>query len=72
MEFILGVLFLTVVAPVWIVAHYVTRWRTAKTLSAEDEKVLAEVWASTDKMESRIRNLERILDTEHPEWREER
>ena len=72
MEFILGVLFLTVVAPVWIVAHYVTRWRTAKTLSAEDEKVLAEVWASTDKMESRIRNLERILDAEHPGWREER
>ncbi len=72
MEFILGVLFLTVVAPVWIVAHYVTRWRTAKTLSAEDEKVLAEVWASADKMESRIRNLERILDAEHPGWREER
>ncbi len=72
MEFILGVLFLTVVAPVWIVAHYVTRWRTAKTLSAEDEKVLAEVWASTDKMESRIRNLDRNLDTEHPGWREER
>ena len=72
MEFILGVLFLTVVAPVWIVAHYVTRWRTAKTLGAEDEKVLAEVWASADKMESRIRNLERILDAEHPGWREER
>ncbi len=72
MWFVLGVLFLTVVAPVWIVAHYVTRWRTAKTLGTEDEKVLAEVWASADKMESRIRNLERILDAEHPGWREER
>jgi len=35
------VLFLVIVAPVWIISHYVTRWRTAKTLSAEDEKMLA-------------------------------
>ena len=40
------VVFLSVVAPVWIIAHYVTRWRTAKTLSAEDEKMLAELWES--------------------------
>jgi len=72
MEFVLGVLFLTVVAPVWIVAHYLTRWRTAKTLSSEDESLLAEVWGSTDKMDARLRNLERILDAEHPGWRDER
>ena len=72
MEFVLGVLFLTVVAPIWIVAHYSTRWRTAKTLSTEDESMLAEIWASADKIEARLRNLERILDTEHPGWRDDR
>ena len=72
MEFVLGILFLGVVAPIWIVAHYTTRWRTAKALSSEDESWLTEIWGSADTIESRLRNLERILDAEHPGWREER
>jgi phage shock protein B len=63
------VIFMMFVAPIWIVAHYLTRWRTAKTLSAEDEKLLAEIWESMDKMEGRINTLERILDAEAPDWR---
>lgn len=64
------VVFLSVVAPIWIIAHYVTRWRTAKTLSAEDEKMLAELWESAPRLEERIHNLERILDAEVPGWRD--
>ena len=41
--YVLLILFLTVVAPIWIIAHYLTRWRTAKTLSGEDEKMLQEM-----------------------------
>lgn len=62
------ILFLVIVAPIWIIAHYVTRWRTAKVLSAEDEKMLAELWELAPKMESRINTLERILDAEVPDW----
>ena len=65
------VLFLIFVAPTWIIAHYVTRWRTAKTLTAEDEKMLAELWDLAPKMESRINSLERILDAEVPDWRKQ-
>ncbi|MGF1640417.1 MAG: envelope stress response membrane protein PspB [Rhodospirillales bacterium] len=65
------VLFLVVVAPVWIISHYVMRWRTAKTLSAEDEKMLAELWELAPRLESRINTLERILDAEVPEWRKQ-
>ena len=65
------VVFLLVVAPEWIVSHYVTRWRTAKTLSAEDEKMLAELWEVAPKLESRVNTLERILDAEVPEWRKQ-
>ncbi|MDX1380322.1 MAG: envelope stress response membrane protein PspB [Xanthomonadales bacterium] len=66
---VLPVLFLTVVAPLWIVFHYITKWKTMKGLSNEDEKMLAEVWESTRKMEDRILTLERILDVEAPNWR---
>jgi len=64
------ILLLAVVAPIWIVAHYVTRWRSAQTLTGEDEKLLQELWESAARMESRIRTLEKILDAEAPHWRD--
>ncbi len=64
------ILFLAVVAPIWIIAHYMTRWRTAKILTGEDEKMLAELWELAPRLEDRIRNLERILDVEAPGWRD--
>ena len=66
------ILLLTVVAPIWVIAHYVTRWRTAKTLTGEDEKLLRSLWQNAAKMEERIKTLERILDAEAPGWRDTR
>ena len=67
---LIPILLLTVVAPVWIVFHYITKIKTSKGLTAEDEKMLSEVWESTNRMEDRIRTLERILDIEAPTWRQ--
>jgi phage shock protein B len=65
------IVFLVIVAPIWIIAHYITRWRQTRMLSSEDEKLLAELWNSVDRMESRINNLERILDAEVADWRKQ-
>ena len=64
------VLLLTVCAPLWIIFHYITKMKTSKGLTAEDEKMLAEIWESSKKMEDRIITLERILDIESPAWRQ--
>lgn len=69
LAFIPAVIFLVIVAPIWITMHYVTKWRIAKTLSADDEKMLADLWHSAGQMEDRIRQLEKILDSEAPGWR---
>jgi phage shock protein B len=66
---LLGILFLVVVAPIWIVAHYSTRWRTARTLSRDHERVLADLYDSARRMEERMDSLERLLDIEAPGWR---
>jgi phage shock protein B len=58
------ILFLAVVAPVWIAFHYLTRWRTARTLSRDDERTLVDLWESARRMESRIENLERAVGVE--------
>jgi phage shock protein B len=63
-------MFIVVVVPIWLTAHYLTRWRTSKAINSTDEKLLAELWENGRKMEDRIRNLERILDEEAPDWRE--
>lgn len=68
-EFLLGVLFVTVVVPLWIIFHYLTRWRSSRALSADDERTLAELWESAGRMEARIATLESILDAEAPGWR---
>lgn len=69
MEETLAILFLTIVAPIWIVSHYVSKARSSKGLTAEDEAMMSEVWDSAKQMEDRIHTLERILDDRSPGWR---
>lgn len=66
---VIPILFLTICLPLWIIFHYITKWKMSKGLSPEDEKMLSEVWESTNRMEERITTLERILDIEAPAWR---
>ena len=66
---IIPLLFITLCLPLWIILHYMTKWKMSKGLSPEDEKMLSEVWESTNRMEDRIKTLERILDIEAPNWR---
>jgi phage shock protein B len=66
---LIPLLFITLCLPLWIILHYMTKWKMSKGLSPEDEKMLSEVWESTNRMEERITTLERILDIEAPSWR---
>jgi phage shock protein B len=66
------ILFVVVVAPIWIIAHYTTRWRMAKSLTPEDEKQFAELWQIAERMEERMGNIERILDAEAPAGEEQK
>ncbi|MDX1569657.1 MAG: envelope stress response membrane protein PspB [Xanthomonadales bacterium] len=64
-----GILFLAVVAPLWIIFHYVSKAKENKGLTPEDERMLEDLWDSAKKMEDRIQTLERILDSDAPGWR---
>ena len=50
-----------VVAPLWIILHYIARMRSARGLAAADEKMLADLWDAARRMEERLDNLERAL-----------
>ncbi|GHF16470.1 phage shock protein B [Kordiimonas sediminis] len=66
---VLMILMLTIVVPLWIIFHYVTKWKQMKGISAEDELSLSDLRRSSDKLEERLRTMERILDSEVPDWR---
>ena len=71
MEFLLVpcILFLVIVAPIWLILHYATRNSANKRLSTKDEDLLEDLHQSARKMEERLQSLERILDADTPEWR---
>ncbi len=69
MTYTLLIVLLTVVVPLALILHYITKWKEAKGLSAEDEQMLEDIWQDAKRMESRVNALETILDDEVPEWR---
>lgn len=59
--FVLGCIFLGLVAPLWIIFHFITRWRQQRTLSNADEQTLAELFEVARRLEGRIIALEHVL-----------
>jgi phage shock protein B len=64
--FVVAVLFIGLP---WIIFHYITRWKTAATLTAEDENLLDELHDLARRLDERICTIERIMSAENPNWR---
>lgn len=67
--FVPVIVFVTIVLPIWLVLHYITKWKQSRGLSSDDERMLEDMWQSATRMEERIQTLEEILDAKSPEWR---
>ena len=55
----------------WLVFHYITKWKTAATLTSGDEKLLDELHDAARRLDDRLCTIERIMTAENPEWRQE-
>jgi phage shock protein B len=64
--FIVGMLFIGLP---WLVFHYITRWKTAATLTNEDEKLMEELYDLARRLDDRMCSIERIMTAENPNWR---
>jgi len=63
------IVFIAVPAPLFIVLHFITRWKQSREISGGDEKMLEDLWESSQRLEERLISLETILDSELPDWR---
>lgn len=64
--FAIGILFLGLP---WLILHYVTKWKQAKTLTGEDEALLDELYDTARRLEGRLHSIERIIAVDHPDFR---
>lgn len=63
------IIFMVIVAPIWLVLHYRSKRHVSQGLTEEEFSQLNDLIVKADKMATRIEALEAILDTESPEWR---
>ena len=54
----------------WLIFHYITKWKSAATLTGEDEKLLDELHELARRLEDRMVTIERIMAAENPGWRQ--
>ncbi|HVY89033.1 MAG TPA: envelope stress response membrane protein PspB [Hyphomonadaceae bacterium] len=46
----------------WMILHYISKARSSKNLSEDDERMLEDLWRSARTMERRIETLERLIE----------
>ena len=63
------IVFIAIPAPLFIVLHFITKWKQSREISGGDEKMLEDVWLLARRLEERLESLESILDSELPDWR---
>ena len=63
------ILCLTIVIPLIVVLHFVTKWKQSREISGDDEKMLEDMYQMSQRMQERIITLETILEDELPDWR---
>ena len=67
--FVLLIIAVTIVLPTIVVFHYMTKWKSLKGLTDEEQRTLEELWQDSERMRGRINALETILDDRVPDWR---
>lgn len=63
------ILFLVIVAPIWLILHYRYKSKMAKGISSQEVSDIEDMLETLDKLIDRVETLEDILDEEHPHWR---
>ena len=68
--FMIAVIVLVLIpAPLFIILHFITKWKQSREISGGDEQMLDDLWQLSRRMEERLEALEIILEKEVPDWR---
>ncbi|HTN13896.1 MAG TPA: envelope stress response membrane protein PspB [Sphingomonadaceae bacterium] len=57
------------VALPWIIFHYITKWKTAATITTDDEALLEELYQLARRLDERMDTVERLVAADNPDFR---
>jgi phage shock protein B len=50
----------------WMILHYMTKWKTAPTITADDEVLLEELYNLARRLDERMDTVERLVASDDP------
>ena len=53
----------------WIIMHYITKWKTAATITTDDEHLLEELYQLAKRLDERMDTVERLVASDNPEFK---
>ncbi|WP_296675785.1 envelope stress response membrane protein PspB [Novosphingobium sp.] len=53
----------------WIIMHYVTKWKTAATITTDDEALLDELYQLARRLDERMDTVERLVSADNPAFK---
>lgn len=53
----------------WVILHYVTKWKTAATITTDDEVLLEELYSLAKRLDERMDTVERLVASDNPEFK---
>lgn len=56
----------------WLILHYVTKWKTASTLTNDDESLLDDLYQLARRLDDRMDTVERLVSADHPDFKTSR
>lgn len=62
------IVFLILIALPWMVLHYMTKWKTAATITSDDEVLLEELYNLAKRLDERMDTVERLVATDDPSF----
>ncbi len=52
----------------WLILHHVTKWKTAATLTNDDERMLGDMYELARRLEERMETVERLVAQDNPDF----
>ena len=56
----------------WVILHYITKWKTAATLTTDDEALLEDLYQLAKRLDDRMETVERLVAADNPEFDRQR
>ncbi len=68
MEPVIAVIAIFVGLP-WVILHYMTKWKTAATITNDDEVLLEELYQLAKRLDERMDTVERLVASDHEDFK---